>query len=77
MFSGRTFAAPGFIQYGKDYQANTADNAGSHVYATKRGVLEQLFTAVSRRADIDLPPFTVAKRQFTSAGWRRRTNPAN
>jgi hypothetical protein len=34
MFTGKTFAAPNFIQYGKDYQGNSADNSGNYVYAT-------------------------------------------
>lgn len=33
MFPSPTFAAPNFIQYGKDYQGNTVDNSSVYVYA--------------------------------------------
>lgn len=34
MFSGSTNPNPSFIQYGQDYQSQTADNSGTYVYAT-------------------------------------------
>lgn len=34
MFTGKPFASPQFIQYGQDYQGNTADNSNLYVYAT-------------------------------------------
>lgn len=33
MFSGATFAAPVFVQYGQDYQGNTVHNSNLYVYA--------------------------------------------
>lgn len=33
MFTTTKFSTPGFIQYGKDYQGNTAHNSNNYVYA--------------------------------------------
>lgn len=34
MFTSTNFAAPGFVQYGQDYQNNFADNSNTYIYAT-------------------------------------------
>jgi hypothetical protein len=71
MFSGRTFAAPGFIQYGKDYQGNTSvDNANTYVYATSNegcwNNCSQLF--LGRVLISDLPLLDGSKWKFFQNG---------
>jgi hypothetical protein len=70
MFSERTFAAPGFIQYGKDYQGNTADGSDLYVYATSNegcwNNCSQLF--LGRVLIADLPLLDGSKWSFYQGG---------
>jgi hypothetical protein len=78
MFSGNTFAAPNFIQYGKDYAGNTVDNSNLYVYATANegcwNNCSKLF--LGRVLITDLPSLTGSTWQFyqgsdgmISANW--------
>jgi hypothetical protein len=77
MFSGRTFAAPNFIQYGQDYAGQPADNSNQYVYATSNegcwNNCSKLF--LGRVLIADLPSLTGSTWQFYQGG--DGSNPAN